>query len=445
MFLRLLHRIYRINTAATRWFRRRLTPAGYFVLAGLALTSATANTEQTLALVVFFFLLAVLLVAAAWAPFFRARLQLQRTPPRFVTAGEPFSFVVRLTNPTGKWFKGLEYLEDIRERVLTPLELRAKFRFERRNWRQPAAPPIHWLQGARTRIQAIDAIPPRSHAEVRIEVVAYRRGPLVLRGGYIARPDPLGLFRGLQRLEEPHTVLVLPQRYPLPDLDLPGASQYQRGGVAMAGGVGETEEFVALRDYRQGDSLRRVHWRTSARLGRFVVKEFQDEFLVRHALVLDTFCPPQRDDLFEEAVAIAASFACTVPDQESLLDLMFVGPSTVCITTGRGVGQPEQHLEVLATVTPCREQRFNELRALILQHREALAGAILVLVDWDESRRALVKELRALQLPTLVLLLQQNSVVDPIRELPAKERPDRWCVLKPGHVPEGLQSLAQDS
>ena len=38
MFLRLIHRFYRINTAATRWFRRRLTPAGYFVLVGLALS-----------------------------------------------------------------------------------------------------------------------------------------------------------------------------------------------------------------------------------------------------------------------------------------------------------------------------------------------------------------------------------------------------------------------
>lgn len=443
MFLRLIHRFYRINTAATRWFRRRLTPAGYFVVAGLALTAATANTEQTLALVLFFFLLAVLLVAAACAPFFRAQIQVQRTPPRFVTAGDPFSVVVRLTNGSAKWLKGLEYLEDIRERVLTPVELKAKFRFERRKWRQPEAPPIEWLRGAKTRFQAVDIIPPHSHVDVRIELVAFRRGPMVLRGGYIGRPDPLGLFRGLQRVEEPRTVLVLPHRYPLPDLDLPGASQYQRGGVAMAGGVGETEEFVALRDYRQGDSLRRVHWRTSARLGRFVVKEFQDEYLVRHALVLDTFCPPESDDLFEEAVAIAASFACTVPDQESLLDLLFVGPRTVCITTGRGVGQPEQHLEVLATVTPCRDQRFDELRALILQHREALAGAILVLLDWDESRRALVKELRALQLPTLVLLLQDPGAADPIQKVPAQERPDRWCVLEPGRIREGLQGLTK--
>jgi len=63
---------------------------------------------------------------------------------------------------------------------------------------------------------------------------------------------------------------------------------------------GESEEFVAMREYRRGDSLRRVHWRSTARLGELVVKEYQDEYFVRHALVLDTFCEASRDTVFEE-------------------------------------------------------------------------------------------------------------------------------------------------
>src|SRR2546430_12423661 len=49
-------------------------------------------------------------------------------------------------------------------------------------------------------------------------------------------------------------------------------------------------------------SLRRVHWRSAARVGRPVVKEYQDEFFVRHALVLDTFAERAESDVFEEAV-----------------------------------------------------------------------------------------------------------------------------------------------
>jgi uncharacterized protein (DUF58 family) len=55
------------------------------------------------------------------------------------------------------------------------------------------------------------------------------------------------------------------------------------------------------------------------------VKEFEDEFFVRHALVLDTFTDEPHSEILEEAVSVAASFACTVLTQESLLDLLFVG------------------------------------------------------------------------------------------------------------------------
>ena len=49
---------------------------------------------------------------------------------------------------------------------------------------------------------------------------------------------------------------MLPRRYAVPLLTLPGAQKYQEGGVAFAFNVGQSEEFVALRDYRHGDPLR---------------------------------------------------------------------------------------------------------------------------------------------------------------------------------------------
>src|SRR5262249_52154644 len=163
----------------------------------------------------------------------------------------------------------------------------------------------------------------------------------------------LNLFRGFARVSLPQTVLILPKRYPLPEFALPGTHKYQQGGVAFAASVGESEEFVSLRDYRPGDPLRHVHWRSSARTGRLVVKEFEDEFFVRHALVLDTFATPEQGLAFEEAVSVAASFVSTVETQESLLDLMFVGAQAVCCTTGRGVSNAEHALGILASVQPC--------------------------------------------------------------------------------------------
>src|SRR5206468_1933896 len=83
-----------------------------------------------------------------------------------------------------------------------------------------------------------------------------------------------------------------------------GARKYQRGGIALISSVGDSEEFASLRDYRPGDPLRRIHWRSVARVGRPVVREYQGEFFVRHALVLDTFAGRPESHVFEEAVSV---------------------------------------------------------------------------------------------------------------------------------------------
>jgi len=55
------------------------------------------------------------------------------------------------------------------------------------------------------------------------------------------------------------------------------------------------------------------------------VKEHQEEYFTRHALVLDTAAAATMDEAFENAVSIAASFAVASRGADSLLDLLFVG------------------------------------------------------------------------------------------------------------------------
>src|SRR5262249_5934291 len=156
-------------------------------------------------------------------------------------------------------------------------------------------------------------------------------------------------------------ILVLPRRYPLPSIAFPGTLKYQEGGVALASSVGRSEEFVSLREYRRGDPLRHIHWRSWAKAGKPIVKEFEDEFFVRHALVLDTVTPYPHSEAFEEAVSVAASFACTLQTQESLLDLLFVGLQAYCFTVGRGLAHTDQMLEILASVRPSAGKPFRDL------------------------------------------------------------------------------------
>jgi uncharacterized protein (DUF58 family) len=287
----------------------------------------------------------------------------------------------------------------------------------------------------------IPPLPAKGAVTVSLELVPLRRGILKFTGVTVARPDPLGLFRSFRKAPAPQTVLILPRRYPLPPIALPGQMKYQEGGVALAASVGQSEEFVALRDYRHGDPLRHIHWRSWAKTGKPIVKEFEDEFFVRHALVLDTFTDEPHSELFEEAVSVAASFACAVLTQESLLDLLFVGNQSYCFTAGRGLGQADQMLEILASVQNCADKQFDSLEHLVLNHLAVVSGCICVLQRWDDARRKFVEKLKSLGVPVMVLVIVRPGEGVSGAGGPLVDAPGSLHVLEIGKIEEGLRKL----
>jgi uncharacterized protein (DUF58 family) len=266
-----------------------------------------------------------------------------------------------------------------------------------------------------------------------------RRGVLRLTGTTVACPDPFGLFRSLRRLPGTQSILILPRRYPMPAFALPGTMKYQSGGVSMASSVGESEEFVALREYRPGDPLRRMHWKSFAKFGEPIVKEHQEEFFVRHALILDTFGGPAGAELFEEAVSVAASLAFTIQNQDSLLDLMFAGTRAYCFTSGRGLGHIEQILEVLASVQVSRDNNVASLEHLVATHAGELSGCVCVFLSWDEQRQRLVNALLSRNVPLRVFVLTHSP--DPLPLGVMESQPRHFRVLPIGQVAEKLAAL----
>jgi uncharacterized protein (DUF58 family) len=121
--------------------------------------------------------------------------------------------------------------------------------------------------------------------------------------------------------------------------------------------------------------------------------------------VLDTFDEEPNSEILEEAVSVAASFACTILTQESLLDLLFVGSQSYCFTAGRGLAHADQMLEILASVKNCADKPFATLEHLVLNHVSLVSGCICVLQKWDGARRQFVEKLKALGVPLLVLIV----------------------------------------
>jgi uncharacterized protein (DUF58 family) len=444
---RFLYRNFRLVSGLQHRLARRLTPAGQLVVAGLVAAAVIGpNTRLTVAYQAVTLMAGLLLVAVLGVLRRPPALAVRRRLPRFATVDEPLTYTVRVANHSARAGHGLALLEDLADprpsfaefsTAREPHEARRN-RFDR----AVGYPRWAWLisvnQRATIAEEPLPPLPPGGEVEARLTLLPRRRGRLTLTGLTVVRREPLGLARALRPRPAPASLLILPRRYPLPPLALPGARRYQHGGVALAQSVGDSEEFVSLRDYRPGDPVKRIHWRSWARIGRPVVREYQDEFFVRHALVLDTFVPAATD-AFEEAVSVAASFACTVGTQDSLLDLLFVGPDAFSVTAGRGVGHVDRLLEILAAVRPCRDRPFASLARLILERQAALSGVICVLLGWDEPRRELVDSLRGLGVPVLALVVT-DPATDPGRaETRAEVGVHR---LEVGRVREGLARLS---
>ena len=436
----LIYWLYRFFSGTSYRARRRLTNAGWMVLVGIcAAVLMGSDTENTVVYQAFPVLLFLLLGAAVCSWFFRARFSATRLLPRFGTVGRPFHYRVILKNLSPTTQSDLLLLENLpdprpsfREWKTMQLADERKIRPFRFSPRRSNPYQVAIIKGS-----AVPPIPHRGDVEVRMQLEPLRRGVLRFDGVTVARPDPIGLFRAFVKVPLPQTAIILPRRYSLPPIAMPGSLKYQQGGVAMSSSVGRSDEFVSLREYRRGDPYRHIHWRSWAKTGKPIVKEFEDEFFVRHALILDTFTDDPRSEAFEEAVSVAASFACTLITQESLLDLLFVGPQAYCFTAGRGLAHADQMLEILASVRACSEETFDKLEHLVLEHIAVVSGCICVFLAWDEPRRKLVDKLQAVGIPVMVLLLVEAGAKP---EMP-EETSVKIHVLEAGRIEEGLATL----
>jgi uncharacterized protein (DUF58 family) len=448
MIKRILFGNFRLIHRASRAVRHRFTPAG-LLLAGATVSAGIfgVNTHQTLSYQVFSLGAAALVLAMLTGFRFRPRVRLRRILPRYCTSGQPAVYQCIVESTSRRAQAGWLLIDELREEFPGFKEFQATRdpRDKQRNWfdRMVGYPRLMgWIR--RRRGGSIEPVPieelaPMERLRVNIRLTPVRRGYLHFSRLRLARPDPLGLFHGLRSYPQSESLLVLPRTYRVPAFALGRQRRYQHGGIAQANAVGDSQEFMSLRDYRPGDPMRVIHWRSFAKTGRPVVKEFHDEYFVRQGLVLDTFLENRGRAAFEEAVSVAASFAITVSNQDALLDLLFIGIEAYRFTAGRTLGWTDGMLEVLACVEPCSNRLFSDLSRFVLRHAPETSGLVCVFLDWDDARRGLVADLTARGIPVTVLVVNEN-VEAPLDTTPLGAHPERLVSVPPGNVQSALDS-----
>ena len=233
-------------------------------------------------------------------------------------------------------------------------------------------------------------------ARATLILKARKRGAYDLRGWRIETDFPFGLLVASRVWKSDSQLLVHPLWTPLQRLELPTGRRYQPGGVAMAAARGESLEYIGNRDFREGDDVRHVDWRATARLQMPIVREYREEYFLRAAVVLDTFAQENggaQHEHFERAVSLCAAISDFMAREDYLVDLFAAGPKIYHLTSGRSLAYLEQILDILACVEISPAAPFENLEPEIESLLAQITTIICVFLDWTIERRAFVERL----------------------------------------------------
>ncbi|HEY1421598.1 MAG TPA: DUF58 domain-containing protein [Candidatus Dormibacteraeota bacterium] len=168
----------------------------------------------------------------------------------------------------------------------------------------PARGPA-WISGSlgRREVALGTGLVPRAGWRRPHMMGSLRRGPVDATSWQIASSDPLGLFRSRRRCADTEVALALPRF-----TSLAARMETRELEASLAAPrAGSGTELFGVREYRPGDPLRRIHWRSSARHGELVVREFEPPGV----RTLGIFCDPSPATaaVADQVARIAASEA----------------------------------------------------------------------------------------------------------------------------------------
>ncbi|MEU4217594.1 DUF58 domain-containing protein [Actinoplanes sp. NPDC026623] len=198
----------------------------------------------------------------------------------------------------------------------------------------------------------------------------YPVGPLVIR-----LTDPFGLCELTRSFPSVDRLTVIPQVVALPAVRLAG--EYAGTGDSRARSVAvHGEDDAATREYRRGDDLRRVHWRSTARTGELMVRREEQPWESRATVVLDTRLAAHRGEgptaSFEWAVSAAASIAVHLRQAGYKLRLV----------TGTGVDVDATEIggegAILDTLADVKLSSAGDISVLVEQVRRRSDGGLVI-------------------------------------------------------------------
>ena len=363
-----------------RWVSVRPTARGWQAIFFGVLSLAAAWLVGTTQLYQLAYTLAGLLLGAfvLGLVFFRGLRYTRRVPAeeRFV-AGHPSQVEVVLHNASRTRSPSTEVVDHLPERRLFP------------------RPPVEGLGKQSTWEPVLFA----------------RRGLYEFGPAEIRTTDPFGLLHFVRRVGLRTEIVVYPELFEL--------EGFRLGGRSTEAGTRDSfkrrgDEFADLREYRHGDDRRHIHWKSVARTGELIVKEFTHEAPQRYAVVLDLHRQAGvhiSEAEVEDAVSAAGSILRHLAKERLPFRLLCTDKERGASEFGDNEATYWKTMGLLATARPDGDTEPGDFLAEWLrEEREGLGeGVILVSRSLSDNLVKSVQELGAAGLSVVLVALAAHT------------------------------------
>jgi uncharacterized protein (DUF58 family) len=264
--------------------------------------------------------------------------------------------------------------------------------------------------------RTVVTIPAKSNRNWKAAIACNRRGYFNVGPVKITTGDPFGLFRFSREFGQPQELLVLPRAEELPYFWSPTAQLPGDGAVRKRTHY-VTPNASGIREYYSGDSYNRIHWRSTARLGRLMVKTFEMDPTSNIWVVVDMHAAAlagHDDESTEEySVRVATSLAHHFLQAERMLGLMAHGDERLTLDPARGARQYGRILETLAVARADGGDTIAEVLAREARTFGRNTTLILVTSSLDEEWLASLQEIIHHGTRTAVVFVDPESFGGP--------------------------------
>ena len=392
-------RLYRWNMA----WERRLEPQGFLLLFIIAVSQTVAlDLRHTMAYQIFSLGVALMVVTLLSGRRRPGPIRMRRFVPPVCRVGETLRYTVEMTNLSKKTQRRLFFREHFHVSFPTAETVdRARFAWEKRinivdrflgypRWRWIVEQSIPFVPRPTEEFTLLGG----ETVSVEAALTPRRRGIYYLDRADIGRRDPFRFWRRLYPVRQRQSLTILPRLARFSGFSLPERGRTDPDGERLSRGGGDSQEFAGIREYRPYDQPRHIHWKSTAKHDRPIVKEFQDDRYTRLMVFVDTETAEPFSDCWEGVVSLAAAFLESYRPRRQVITLTMLTPGPRRVETSPG--ETDHALVELAALQSVPHCRWGEFLDGLWLHEADTTGYMLFFQRWDDNRKTLVDKLQQL-------------------------------------------------